>query len=422
MQEKNSPAPAVTAVIGAQWGDEGKGKLIDVLAAEYDVIARACGGANAGHTIVVGGKKHIFRLLPSGCLHEHAEVVLGAGMVIHLPTLLEEIGLLRDAAFDIVPRLWIANEAHILFDFHREIDGVLEERRSKTGNGIGTTRRGIGPAYMDKAARVSIRMEKLGEDIRGELQKRAGELRASYGIALDVEREQNQLHEAAAMLQSCVKDTISLLHERMASGKRILIEGAQATLLDIDHGTYPYVTSSSTTIAGALQGLGIAPMVLGEVIGVAKAYCTRVGAGDFLTEAEGTTAERLRERGGEYGSVTKRPRRCGWLHIPDLRRSAMINGFACWNITKLDVLDTEEVILVGTEEKNGKAVMKEFAGWKTSTVGMTQFDDLPQQAQDLLMFVESETGMPIRYIGTGEGREEMIIRGCVSNDRDSHPI
>ncbi|OGJ63519.1 adenylosuccinate synthase [Candidatus Peribacteria bacterium RIFCSPHIGHO2_02_FULL_53_20] len=401
---------SVTAVIGAQWGDEGKGKLIDLLAEDYDVVARACGGANAGHTIVVGGKKHVFRLLPSGCLHTHAEIILGAGMVIHLPTLLEEIALLRDAGIDIVPRLRISCEAHILFEFHKEIDGVLEERRSKTGTDIGTTRRGIGPAYMDKAARMGIRMERLGHDISEELRKRAHDLQTCYGITLNAKRELKQLHEAAAILKDCVTDTIDLLHEHMQAGKRILIEGAQATLLDIDHGTYPYVTSSSTTIAGALQGLGIPPKVLGDVIGVAKAYCTRVGAGDFLTEVQGETAERLRERGGEYGSVTKRPRRCGWLHIPDLRRSAMINGFACWNITKLDVLDTETVIPVGTEEKNGKAVMKEFVGWKTATVGITAFDQLPKQAQELILFIAKETGIPVRYIGTGQGREEMIVR------------
>lgn len=410
MPQKNSSPSTISAVIGAQWGDEGKGKLIDLLAENYDVVARACGGANAGHTIVVNGTKHVFRLLPSGCLHTHAEIVLGGGMVIHLPTLLEEIGLLRDAGIDIVPRLRISPEAHILFDFHKEIDGVLEERRSKTGSGIGTTKRGIGPAYMDKAARIGIRMERLGENIAQDLEKRAGDLQTSYGIALDLVREQRQLQEAATVLKGCVVDTIALLHTRMDAKKSILIEGAQATLLDIDHGTYPYVTSSSTTIAGALQGLGIPPRALQEVIGVAKAYCTRVGAGDFCTEVEGETAERLRERGGEYGSVTKRPRRCGWLHVPDLKRSAMINGFACFNITKLDVLDTEDVIPVGIGEKNGKAVLKEFAGWKTSTVGITDFKTLPKNAQELVLFIEKETGIPVRYIGTGQGREEMIVR------------
>ena len=400
----------VTAVIGAQWGDEGKGKLIDLLAEDFDVVARACGGANAGHTIVVGGKKHVFRLLPSGSLHEHAEIVLGAGMVIHLPTLLEEIGLLRDAGIDIVPRLKISHEAHILFDFHKEIDGVLEERKAKSGKGIGTTRRGIGPAYMDKAARSGIRMEKLSDDLDMLLRERAMELGAQYGITVDAGMEQKQLQDAVAMLGNCVIDATTLLHDRISAGKKILIEGAQATLLDIDHGTYPYVTSSSTTIAGALQGLGIAPKHLGDVIGVAKAYCTRVGAGEFLTEVEGETGDRLRERGGEYGSVTKRPRRCGWLHLPDRSRSAMINGGACWNITKRDVRDTEAVIPVGIEEKNGKAVMKECTGWKTSTVGVTSFEKLPKEAQDLIALIEKETGLPVRYIGTGQKREEMIAR------------
>jgi adenylosuccinate synthase len=331
-------------------------------------------------------------------------------MVIHLPTLLEEIGLLRDAGIDIIPRLRISSEAHILFEFHKEIDGVLEDRRSKTGKSIGTTRRGIGPAYMDKALRSGIRMERLNEDLTQDLEKRSSDLQTHYGITLNVQQEQKQLQEAAGMLKGCVVDTIALLHQRMGAKKNILIEGAQATLLDIDHGTYPYVTSSSTTIAGALQGLGIPPKALGEVIGVTKAYCTRVGEGDFLTEVVGETAERLRERGGEYGSVTKRPRRCGWLHIPDLQRSAMINGFSCFNITKLDVLDTEDVIPVGIAERNGKVIMKEFAGWKTSTVGMTKFDALPKQAQELIACIEKETGIPVSYIGTGQGREEMITR------------
>lgn len=412
MISRACPERTVTAVIGAQWGDEGKGKLIDRLTEDFDIVARACGGANAGHTIVVSGKKHVFRLLPSGSLHEHVDVVLGAGMVIHLPTLLEEIGLLRDAGVDIVPRLKISPEAHILFDFHKDIDVALEERRWKDGATIGTTRRGIGPAYMDKAARRGIRMESLGKDLTMELRRRTGELQAAFGVAVDAGNEQKQMNDAAAIVRTCVVDTVSFLHEGLRSGKRVLIEGAQATLLDIDHGTYPFVTSSSTTIAGALQGLGLPPRALGTVIGVAKAYCTRVGAGAFLTEVEGKTAERLRERGGEYGSVTKRPRRCGWLHLPDLKRSAAINGFSCWNITKLDVLDTEEIIPVGVAERSGVAVVKEFPGWNTSTIGITSFAKLPGQAQELILFIEKETEIPVRYIGTGQKREEMIERSC----------
>ena len=411
MQKLLASLGQVSAVIGAQWGDEGKGKVIDILTEHFDVIARACGGANAGHTIVVDGKKHVFRLLPSGCLHEGKPVLLGSGMVIHLPTLLEELDLLKQVGIDLVPRLWISSEAHILFDFHKDIDAVLEDRRvAAKGEGIGTTKRGIGPAYMDKAARRGIRLERLGEDLRSELQERAKDVQAQYGVKIDVEKEVQQLKGAESRLSKRIVDTTNLLHTMLSDGKRILMEGAQATLLDLDHGTYPYVTSSFTTAAGALQGLGLPPRALNSCIGVAKAYCTRVGSGTFPTEVTGETGDRLRERGGEYGSVTKRPRRCGWVSIPDLNYSALVNGFLCWNITKLDVLDEEGSVPVGIGEKDGKAIFKTFPGWKQSTRGITEFKKLPENAQDYIKFIEDNTGIPVRLIGTGQGREEMIIR------------
>jgi adenylosuccinate synthase len=408
------PAPRtsapVLAIIGAQWGDEGKGKIIDFLAQDYDIVARACGGANAGHTIVVGGTKHIFRLLPSGCLRPEITVVLGSGMVIHLPTLLEEIDLLRQCGIDILPRLKISREAHIVFDVHKAIDAAMEERRAQSAGGIGTTRRGIGPAFMDKAARTGIRMERLGDDLTETLRDRAKDIARSTGITLDVVEELRHVHDAQTMIGDCVIDTVRFLHDALDAKRRILIEGAQATLLDIDHGSYPFVTSSATTAAGALQGLGLPPSCLTEVIGVAKAYCTRVGAGGFPTEATGATGDRLRERGGEYGSVTRRPRRCGWLHLPDLLRSAQINGFTRFNITKLDVLDTEEVVPVAIEEQNGKVEYREFPGWMTSTQGVTDFAVLPAQAQKFLTFIEEQAAIPVSFIGTGQGREAMIVR------------
>jgi adenylosuccinate synthase len=411
VQQQLSELGQVSAVIGAQWGDEGKGKIIDLLTEEFDVVARACGGANAGHTIVVGGKKHVFRLLPSGCLHDGKTIVLGSGMVIHVPTLLEELDLLEQAGITLRDRLWISHEAHIVFDYHKEIDGVMEDRRSaQKGEGIGTTRRGIGPAYMDKAERTGVRMERLGTDLSAHLRDRAESVRHAYGVEIDVAKEAQQIADAHVRIGSRITDTVELLHRLRSEDHRIIVEGAQATMLDLDHGTYPYVTSSFTTVAGALQGLGLPPFALDSCIGVAKAYCTRVGSGDFLTEVHGDTADRLRERGGEYGSVTKRPRRCGWLHIPDLQRSSRINGYTYWNITKLDVLDEEEVIPVGIAEKNGKAVYKEFAGWKTSTAGMTDFDALPKEAQALIGFIEEQTDIPVRFLGTGQGREEMILK------------
>ncbi len=396
----------VCAVIGSQWGDEGKGKIIDILASEYDIVARACGGANAGHTIVVDGKKHVFRLLPSGCLQKNVQVVLGSGMVIHLPTLLEEIDLLAQCGIDITKRLHISREAHILFDYHKEVDAAMEDMREKaSGQAIGTTKRGIGPAYMDKAARSGIRLERLGDDLQSELTMRAKSVKQSHNVAVNIESELKNLTMALDRIGSRIVNTVHYLHEANEKKKSLLIEGAQATLLDIDHGTYPYVTSSSTTLAGALQGLGIAPMLVSSCIGVAKAYCTRVGSGDFPAEAEGETAKRLRDRGGEYGSVTGRPRRTGWLSIDDLKFSAKLNGFTHWNITKLDVLDREDSIPVRI---NGSMV--EFSGWKTSTAGIRDWKELPDQAKTYVERIEKETCIPVSFVGTGQNREDMVLR------------
>lgn len=396
----------VASVIGAQWGDEGKGKVVDMLAEEYDVIARACGGANAGHTIVVDGKKHVFHLLPSGCLHDNKHIVLGSGLVIHLPTLIEEIDLLMEHGIDIIDRLHISEEAHIVFDYHKDIDGALEDLRSEQkGQGIGTTKRGIGPAYMDKAQRIGVRMESIDNDLRAELTLRAPYVKQHYGVDIDVESELKQLQRVNSRLGKCVKNTASFLHQAMDSNKTVLIEGAQAVLLDIDHGTYPYVTSSSTTLAGALQGLGIPPRAVTSCIGVAKAYCTRVGSGLFPTEADEIDAQRLRDRGGEYGSTTGRPRRTGWLSIDDLNYVAKLNGFTHWNITKLDVLDEEPVIPV---EVNGEMI--EYTGWQQETAGLTDWKSLPKNAQHYITEIEKRTGVPVAFIGTGQGREEMIAK------------
>lgn len=406
----------VCAVIGAQWGDEGKGKIVDMLTEHYDVIARACGGANAGHTIVVNGTKHVFRLLPSGSLHEKAMIVLGGGMVIHLPTLLEEIDILEKAGLHAVSRLHLYPNAHIVFDYHKEIDGVLEEWRTKSkGEGIGTTKRGIGPAYMDKMARTGVRMESLHwtpNQLRAELQAKAADVKKLYGVTIDIDAECDGYVAAQKLLAGrVVANGPDLLDQCLRHEKRILIEGAQATLLDIDHGTYPFVTSSSTTLAGALQGLGLAPKRVTSCIGVAKAYCTRVGSGTFATEENSPRGDRIRERGGEYGSITGRPRRCGWLHLPDLRHTALLNGFDCWNITKLDVLDEEDEIPVGIgKDPDGTVHYETVPGWHTSTVGITSFTNLPKNAQQFMTLIERETGIPVRLIGTGRGRGEMIIR------------
>ncbi len=399
----------VTAIIGAQWGDEGKGKMTDILGSHFDVLARACGGANAGHTIVVGGKKHVFRLLPSGCLHEGKPVVLGSGMVIHLPTLLEEIDILKAAGVEILDRLLISSGAHIVFDFHKAIDAAMEEKRE---NGIGTTKKGIGPAYMDKAARSGIRIERLKDDLKSELTARAKDVQEKYGVIVDLDTELKNIADARTqLLHRIVPSLPVLMHSFLSEKKTILIEGAQATLLDLDHGTYPYVTSSFTTSSGALQGLGMPPRSLSSCIGVIKAYCTRVGSGEFLTEEAGPIGDRLRERGGEYGSVTGRPRRCGWLHLPDVMYAGYVNGFSCFNLTKLDVLDEEEQIPVGIgKNAAGTVEYRVMKGWKTSTQGVRDWNKLPTEAREYIEFIETFTKVPVRLIGTGQAREDIIVR------------
>jgi adenylosuccinate synthase len=400
----------ITAIIGAQWGDEGKGKLTDILTQHFDVLARASGGANAGHTVVVEGKKHVFHLLPSGCTHEDKPVFLGSGMVIHLPTLLEEIKTLEDAGIDLLPRLRISHAAHIVLDYHKEIDGALEERRQELHpDGVGTTRRGIGPAYAEKAFRTGLRMEEVAlsdiNDIRKIIEHNAKFAKIMFGVEVDIEKELTQIEDAKALLADCIEDTVFSLHDQIQQGKTILIEGAQAMFLDIDHGTYPYVTSSATTSAGALQGLGLPPLALSSCVGVVKAYCTRVGSGPFPAEVTGDRGDALRERGGEFGSTTGRPRRCGWLNMTDLQFAAAVNGFTHLNLTKLDVLDAEEKIPVYEGED-----FIELDGWNASTAGKTKFDELPENAQKYIEYIEEESSIPVSFIGTGPGREEMIMR------------
>jgi len=414
VQEFLTSLGSVSVVIGAQWGDEGKGKAIDMLAEHFDVIARASGGANAGHTIIYQGKKHVFHLLPSGSFHAGKKVILGSGMVIHLPTLLQEITDIQAAGVDILPRLGISLAAHIVLDCYRDIDAALEDRRAAQGGKIGTTKRGIGPAYMFKTMRSGLRMESLldpSADLRKNIEAIADLVQSHFGVAMDIEKEFDQLQAAAKQLKSTLTSMDALLELMYVKRQTVLIEGAQATLLDVDHGTYPYVTSSATTAAGALQGLGLPPKCLTSCIGVAKAYCTRVGEGEFKTEATGAVAERLRERGGEYGATTGRPRRCGWLDTIDLNRAALINGFTCWNITKLDVLDEEQEIPVRTWDATRKeAVFVKLPGWKTSTKGVTSWERLPVLAKEYIQFIERKTRIPVRLTGTGQGMGEMIIR------------
>ena len=408
MKEFIASLGPVCAIVGAQWGDEGKGKATDILAEHFDIIARACGGAYAGHTIVLDDTKHVFHLLPSGCLHENKPIILGPGMVIHFPTLLQEIQTLANAGIDILPRLKISTSAHILFDYHKEIDAALEEQRSQDkGEKIGTTKRGIGPAYMEKSMRTGIRVEQFSS-IQSELEQKKNMIESMFDIPVHVDSEIQQLHECAEIFTRCSTDTTAILHSALNDKKTILVEGAQGSALDIDHGTYPFVTSSATTSAGALQGLGLPPACMTSCIGIAKAYCTRVGSGDFSTEVEGEVGDRIRDRGGEYGATTARPRRCGWLHMSDLQKSAAINGISHWNITKLDVLDEEVEVPVMIDSE-----YISMTGWQTSTAGMTDYSQLPENAQKYIERIEQKTNVPVSLIGTGPKRSEMIVRSYI---------
>jgi adenylosuccinate synthase len=394
------------AVIGAQWGDEGKGKIVDILAEHYDIVARASGGANAGHTIVVDGKKHIFHLLPSGCLHRKKQIILGNGMVIHLPTLLEEIRVLSEAGIDIVPRLHISGAAHIVFDYHQKIDGVIEDRRR---NPVGTTLRGIGPAYAEKMYRTGMRMGDLkslsAKEFKRQFHHNASFVHKMFNVRVTGPMELAQVADAKRLLKERIRNTTEYLHSSLEKRKTLLIEGAQATQLDIDHGTYPFVTSSATTVTGALHDLGLPPRSVHSVIGVVKAYCTRVGGGPFLTEVKGKRGDALRTRGGEFGATTGRPRRCGWIDLSDVKKAVALNGFTHLNLTKLDVLDAEKEIPVFSGKRKNI-----LAGWLESTKGAVEWNDLPKNAQAYVRHIEKEAGVPVTFIGTGPERAEMIAR------------
>ncbi len=419
-------------VLGAQWGDEGKGKVVDLLSEHFDVVARYQGGHNAGHTVFIGEKKFVLKLIPSGILRPGVEAVIGNGVVVDLGALLDEMSMLEAAGIDVRGHLHISNRAHVIFPFHRLVEKMSEARENRIP--IGTTSRGIGPCYEDKTGRRGIRVADLfdPESFRALYDTLAEDkqiLAATFNIheTIDYAQIRSQYEDYAERLRPLVCDTSELLAKAMAQGKRVLFEGAQGSMLDIDHGTYPFVTSSSATAGGACTGAGVPPTKIDGVIGVSKAYITRVGSGPFPTESFDGTGELLRREGNEYGAVTGRPRRCGWFDVPLLRYTAMINGFDSLLITKLDVLDSLEEIGVCTGYKlNGKTVTEMPAtyraleaiepiyetlpGWKTSTRGVTCFEKLPARAQTYLKNLEERTGVEIGGISTGPERNETIIR------------
>ncbi len=417
-------------MLGAQWGDEGKGKIVDVLSGAFDVVARYAGGHNAGHTVIIGGQKFILQLVPCGVLRPDCLAVIGNGVVLDPMAFLKEIGKLRELGVDVDRQIKVSNRAQVILEYHRMIELAAESAPGRKK--IGTTSRGIGPAYEDKMARNGLRVvDLLNEDllkthIENACREKNTVAQALFGThPLDPARMYEEYARAAEQLRPFVTDTAELLNQAIAAGKSVMFEGAQGTMLDIDHGTYPFVTSSSATAGGAITGTGVGPTRVGTVIGVTKAYVTRVGEGPFPTEVHDRAGEVLRERGQEFGAVTGRPRRCGWLDLPLLRYSNMINGTEWLVVTKLDVLDELPVIPVCTGYAiDGKPVdtmpadvrglellrpmYTELKGWRSSTEKAQRYEDLPEEAREYLSFLERESGAKIGMISTGPDREQTI--------------
>jgi adenylosuccinate synthase len=418
-------------VVGAQWGDEGKGKIVDVLSERFAVVARYAGGHNAGHTVIINGQRFVLQLVPCGVLRPGCRSVIGNGVVLDPIAFLKEVSGLRDAGVRVEGNLFVSNRAHVILPYHRMIELASENAPGRVK--IGTTSRGIGPAYEDKAGRRGLRvidlldLDLLKKHVENACREKNMIAHALFNSEpLDSDKMYAEYAEASRKLAPFVCDSAALLNRAMNEGHSIMFEGAQGTMLDIDHGTYPFVTSSSATSGGAVIGTGVAPTAIASVIGVTKAYCTRVGEGPFPTELFDSTGDLIRKRGNEFGAVTGRPRRCGWLDLPLLRYSGMINGTAWLVVTKLDVLDALDEIPVcvgytvdgkSTDEIPAEAsgwekiecVYKRMPGWKSPTQGMTQMKTLPTAAREYLGFLEKETGAPIGMISTGPGREQTIF-------------
>ncbi len=417
-------------IIGAQWGDEGKGKIVDVLSKNFSVVARYAGGHNAGHTVIIHGRKFVLQLVPCGVLRRGCRSVIGNGVVLDPIAFLKEVETLRQAGIELDGSLFVSNRAHVILPYHRMVELAAENAPGRVK--IGTTSRGIGPAYEDKMGRRGLRVADLFEPqllrdtIRNACQEKNTIVHALFNAEpIDPDRMYDEYARAAIQIAPFVADTAVLLNAALRDGQSVMFEGAQGTLLDIDHGTYPFVTSSSATSGGASTGTGIPPTSIGSVIGITKAYCTRVGEGPFPSEIHDAMGDHLRARGQEYGAVTGRPRRCGWLDLPLLRYSAMINGIDWLVVTKLDVLDDLDEIPVCTgykiggkkitempAEANGfdkiECVYKKLPGWKTSTEGITTFANLPAEAKTYLKFIAAETGTRVGMVSTGPDRAQTI--------------
>ena len=419
------------AVLGAQWGDEGKGKIVDLLTADFDLVARYQGGHNAGHTVYIAGRKFVLRLIPSGILHPGVICVIGNGVVVDPGALFAEVDELVQAGVDVDGRLFVSDKAHLILPYHRDLDMLSEARRGERK--IGTTSRGIGPAYEDKIGRRGIRVGDLADLAGLEKNVRDNVLarnRLVHDSTMDPDAVLALLHQQATRLHPLARDVSLLLSEAMAEGRNILFEGAQGTLLDIDHGTYPYVTSSNATIGGVCTGLGVGPRAIGGVLGVVKAYTTRVGEGPLPTELVGDMGQRLRDSGNEYGAVTGRPRRCGWYDAVAVRYGVRINGLDALALTKLDVLDGLERLDICTAYRLGSRTLTELPsdigqlaacepiyesmpGWTTPTRGVRHYDALPEAARRYVARLEAVSGVPAAIISTGSDRDDTIVRSEV---------
>jgi adenylosuccinate synthase len=417
-------------VVGAQWGDEGKGKIVDVLSERFSVVARYAGGHNAGHTVIIDSHKFILQLVPCGVLRPGCRGVIGNGVVLDPMAFLKETGRLRELGVDVDSRLFVSNRAQVILPYHRMIELAAESAPGRQK--IGTTSRGIGPAYEDKMARNGLRVVDLLNPglLKTHIENACGEknaiAHALFGTEpLDPAQMYDEYAAAAERIRPYVTDTALMLNRALAEGHSVMFEGAQGTLLDIDHGTYPFVTSSSASAGGACTGTGVGPTRVGTVIGVTKAYVTRVGEGPFPTEIHDASADALRARGQEYGAVTGRPRRCGWLDLPLLRYSNQINGTEWLVVTKMDVLDELDEIPVCTgyviEGKKCESlpadirgiesirpVYTKLKGWKASTEGVRAFEGLPQPAREYLRFMERESGAKIGIVSTGPDRDQTL--------------
>ncbi len=415
-------------LLGLQWGDEGKGKVVDVLTPEYDLIARFQGGPNAGHSLEFNNIKHVLHTIPSGIFRKETLNVIGNGVVIDPVIFKDEVHSIEQLGIDLTKNLYISKKAHLILPSHRILDAASEAAKGKSK--IGSTLKGIGPTYMDKTGRNGLRVgDILRDDFKDKydaLFKKHEELLKLYDYKYNIKEYEEGWWEGIETLRKYeIIDSEIFLNEELKTGRKVLAEGAQGTLLDIDFGSYPYVTSSNTICAGACTGLGIAPQRIGRVIGIFKAYCTRVGSGPFPTELENETGELIRKNGGEFGATTGRPRRCGWLDLVALKYAIMINGVTEMVMTKADVLTGFETIKVCTAYETSSGIVdilpysieekitpqyKEFGGWKTDISSIRSFDKLPHELTSYIRFIEEQTEVPVKIISVGANRDATIVR------------